>query len=484
MLKTRRRMSKVTFISYQGSVGESDKSWVQRQQLLHRTAIEFGKVDSDKMWTRNDLVISEFYRHHRDVLDDPRGGGLWAWKPWVILQTLEQVQTGDYVLYHDVGKPFREGDSRRGGSFNHGNVVELPIQSIIEWAEDHDGMFPGVNTPHYGPASQWTKRDCFVGMDCDREEIWRLPLVQAGYNAWKKTSLVTEFLHKWLKYCCDRRLVSDDENCLGLPNLHDFSEHRHDQSILTNLVRSESVVAYGSETIPTPYVRNFNYLVRRTGLDRVESIQAQTLTKLVTEAGGSKNLPVSVTSWVDLDLANRDFRSLDVLCIRTGQNKEEKLLESHLRAANWHVLDISELDPDRYGKIEGMISRLPVQYDWIFNYGVKDQALLVYLSRLLAQKLKPMAYMIAGLDHSLHFVGDETFNQFIQQLTHTRCLVPSVNARFQENLSLVVGTATNPVLSKKRRGKVIVASIQSGVPDELIDHSPISCSDSSSSKSS
>ena len=457
-------MAKVIITSFFGTSDLHDDSWSKRQRLLHSTAIDFGELDQEIKWSRKDLIDSEFYRNNKDVLDEPRGCGLWAWKPWVILQTLEQASNNDYVLYHDIGKPFRDGDKTRGGTYNCGNVIELPIHSIIEWAENHGGMFPGVNTPHYGPASKWTKRDCFIGMECDREEIWRLPLVQAGYNAWKKTPSVVEFLRLWLECCFDRRLISDDPNVLGQPNLPGFNEHRHDQSILTNLVRREGVKAYGSETDSTPYIRNFNYLVRRVGLDRVEHSGGRTLTRLVHEKSSSKNLPVSVTSWIDLDVSNKEISNLDVLCVHSGSNLEESLLQKFFKSSNWNVIGAGNPSTERLNRMKKEIIQLDQKFDWIFAYGYRDQALLVYLTRILVPLLKPMGFMIAGLDHSLNFTKDNTFDRFIKQLGQTRQLIPSVNCSAQAPSNLVIGTATNPVHLKKRREKVIVASIQAGLP--------------------
>ena len=457
-------MTKVTITSFYGTTGLQDDGWKKRQHLLHRSAIDFGEIDQEIKWSRNDLIKSEFYRENKDILDEPRGSGLWAWKPWVILRTLERVNNNDYVLYHDIGKPFRNGDATRGGTYDCGNVIELPIHSIIEWAENHGGMFPGVNTPHYGPASKWTKRDCFVGMECDREEIWSLPLVQAGYNAWKKTPSVIEFLRLWLDCCRDRRLISDDPNAFGQPNLPGFNEHRHDQSILTNLIRREGLKVYGSETDSTPYIRNFNYLVRRVGLDHVEHSDGPTLTRLVHENSGSKNLPISVTAWVDLDISNKEISEMDVLCVHSGSNPEESLLHNFFKPSSWHVVDAGNPSSECIDHVKKEIIQLDKKFDWIFAFGYKDQAFLVYLTKILVPLLKPMGFMIAGLDHSLNFSKDITFDRFVKQLGQKRQLIPSVNCSAQSPSNLVIGTATNPVHLKKRQERVIIASIQAGLP--------------------
>ncbi len=38
---------------------------------------------------------------------------------------------------------------------------------------------------------------------------------------------------EWLESCRDRRVLTDEPNTCGLPNLPGFVDHRHDQSVLS-----------------------------------------------------------------------------------------------------------------------------------------------------------------------------------------------------------------------------------------------------------
>ena len=45
------------------------------------------------------------------------------------------------------------------------------------------------------------------------------------------------FVSEWLTYAQDARAITDDDNVLGSNNYPDFREHRHDQAIMSLLVK-------------------------------------------------------------------------------------------------------------------------------------------------------------------------------------------------------------------------------------------------------
>ena len=189
-----------------------------------RSALEHGGVDDAVSWTRQRLMATDFYRHNATILSAPRGAGYWAWKPYVILEALRELDEGEFVFYSDVGR----GDGYRLGR---------SLSPLLAWTGTHgQGALPGVVVPGFGRSAQWTKRDCFVYMYCDEPRFWNHAQVQATYSVWQKRAPVLRLLEQWLACCCDARLVTDAPNVSGMDNLPSFRDHRHDQSILTNLV--------------------------------------------------------------------------------------------------------------------------------------------------------------------------------------------------------------------------------------------------------
>lgn len=243
-------------VSFASRNDPDDRFWARRQRRLARSAYRngFDRVDS---WTHEKLRKTDFYARHRAILDCPRGAGYWAWKPYLIFRTLSEAPADSVVVYWDVGRSHR-GDARRGNGFRG------PIDPLLRWCdEQNEGMLPGIYIPQHGPNRRWTKRDCFVLMDCDTPEYWEHPQIQATFSVWRKSEEALEFVREWMFYCTDRRIITDDPNSCGLPNHHGFKDHRHDQSVLTNLVLKRGLHCYGSPDQPLMNPKSLNALVAR-----------------------------------------------------------------------------------------------------------------------------------------------------------------------------------------------------------------------------
>ena len=200
---------KIKLITY------SDDKYRDRQKKLSARALELGCVDSVYEWTREELARTDLYRDNKELLDQPRGGGYWAWKPYIILQELSKMQENDLVVYLDSGdwisSSFRTFITRKMRTHN----IHLT-----------DGSYP---------CQEWTKRDCFVKMGCDATRYHENLQVEAGIIIAKKNAVTIHLLEEWQRWCLDPDVVSDspNTNTHSLPNLPGFNQHRHDQSILS-----------------------------------------------------------------------------------------------------------------------------------------------------------------------------------------------------------------------------------------------------------
>ena len=259
-------MSKTYFVSFSGSVGEQDTSLCERQSMLSDSARKYANIDEAIQWTRNDLLDHDFYLQNKSILDQPRGAGYWAWKPFVILQTLNKINKDDWLIYSDVGKPFRRGDDSRAGNSSIGNILYTPVDPIINFSAKHDGFMPGIWIPHYGKNMVWSKRDCFVGMGCDSSEYYDSGQVQATYSCWSNNEASRDFLMQWLRWCQVEAVITDNTNIYGKPNAAVFRDHRHDQSILTNLVIKNQITLFGPKDKTLGGHRDLNHIIRHIAL--------------------------------------------------------------------------------------------------------------------------------------------------------------------------------------------------------------------------
>ena len=269
-------MSKTYFISFSGSVDTPDETLLARQTLLNHSALTISNADEAIAWTREDLLDSDFYKRNQRILNQARGAGFWAWKPYVISKTLDQIGPNDWVVYSDIGKPFRRGDATRAGNLNIGNVMNSSFDSIIRYADNQGGFTPGIWIPHYGNAKVWTKRDCFVGMGCDDTQYHNSGQVQAGYSCWSNSKASRTFLQQWLNWVQVEAVITDQSNIYGKPNFPEFRDHRHDQSVMTNLVIKNNIQLFGPRTRSLDGFRDFNLILRHMALsDELADISQQ-----------------------------------------------------------------------------------------------------------------------------------------------------------------------------------------------------------------
>lgn len=156
-----------------------------------------------------------------------RGFGFWCWKAPLIIRSL---MGADAVLYMDVDYELRDvGPLDRALDVSPDGLVlfEYPFEQKI-----------------------WTRRDCFYYMDCDTPHYWNARHLEAGVSLWRKTEKSAQVLEEWMNFCQDRRIISDDPNTCGLHNHPEFKDHRHDQSVLTNLKTK-----YALPTLPITFLR-------------------------------------------------------------------------------------------------------------------------------------------------------------------------------------------------------------------------------------
>lgn len=152
-----------------------------------------------------------------NILKIKRGLGLCVWKPYIILEAFKNMQEGDLIIYLD------------SADMIHPNIFSYLENKLI----DNNMML--VPSPNRNLQKHFTKRDCFVMMDCDKQEYWDALQIEAGLIAVKKNDLTINILSEWLHYCKNDNIITDIDNVCGLENLPNFVTHRHDQSIMSNL---------------------------------------------------------------------------------------------------------------------------------------------------------------------------------------------------------------------------------------------------------
>ena len=223
----------------------------QIQTLLVKSAIDQG-AHRVSMWHPEHLKETKFYERHRDILDRPRGGGYWLWKPYIILMELERLGKGDYLIYHDCGRK------------NKPDIIRQPLHHATQWVHDNlGGMLPGSYTPRYGRNAKWTKGECFAVMGCEAPLYKEHPQIQASVSVWERHDASMDFVREWLHWCTNPAALLDDRIDPTIPDDPDFVDHRHDQSVLTLLAIKRGLKCMGSPLECHYGERKINGLIER-----------------------------------------------------------------------------------------------------------------------------------------------------------------------------------------------------------------------------
>lgn len=196
------------------AVNYADKKFKRAQKLNSRTArqwgagrvIEYGPEDID----------DTFRRQNQEILDAPRGGGYYLWKPYIYRKAYDELDEGDYLVYIDSGA-----------------VYVNKIQYLIDCMERENVPLMIFSLEQGRIEKGNTKRDAFVLTGCDEAKYTDTPQSIGGYFVCKKAPEVETYLDEVLRYAQDIRIISDRPNVMGLPDYGEFTDHRHDQSVIS-----------------------------------------------------------------------------------------------------------------------------------------------------------------------------------------------------------------------------------------------------------
>lgn len=178
--------------------------------------VKSDNFDNIFAYTDKDIINTDFFKENKEILELNRGAGYWLWKPYLILETLKKMKDGDFLFYSDSGDLLLKGTK---------NFIS---RSVLE------GKTKIISTSFF-IQKDYTKRDCFVFMNCDSDEYWNAYQVEAGIIGFVKNEENIAFIEEWLEYCKNKYILTDYPNACGFKNFDGFIDHRHDQSILTNL---------------------------------------------------------------------------------------------------------------------------------------------------------------------------------------------------------------------------------------------------------
>jgi hypothetical protein len=184
--------------------------------------------DTATHYKEEDLRKTPFWSENAGILEQERGAGYWLWKPHLVLQKLREVGPNDVVVYNDIGR-------YAVGSFEP--FPRLPLAAINLAALSPKRFLHGFKTD-WLVQGNYTKRDCFIALDADTEEMHRASQVSGCPLFYLPSQDSFDFLETWLELAKNPHLLTDIPDELGAP-LPEFEDHRHDMAIASILLHQK-----------------------------------------------------------------------------------------------------------------------------------------------------------------------------------------------------------------------------------------------------
>lgn len=236
-------------------------------------------ADEAFLITQSQLKLTDFYRDNQKLLDQPRGIGFWAWKPYILLDLMKGMSDGAIAIYLDAGVQAINNlkyviDRMDQDIFLFGNMHEHAhwckrdiIEAIMPWTPP-DSLLKelGLTRKAVGNGTEIY----LGGLTEEQMYRWRsAPWDRFGKQAqasaifMRVTSQTKAFVQEWLDWCLfdGGRLIDDSPS--RTPNHVEFAENRYDQSILTSLQYREGVDLHwwpasyqGGSTYPRGFKEN------------------------------------------------------------------------------------------------------------------------------------------------------------------------------------------------------------------------------------
>lgn len=171
---------------------------------------------------------------------DGKKGGYWIWKAYIIYDSIRKLNDGDLLVYADSGCELMKNTS---GWESHFDLLNSNDGIFFQYREDKNYGWNTYN-PKFTDSPKlkyWVKKNTIehFQMMFESDNNWlEKNKLMAGFIILKKTPATLQLIKDWLDVMLFYpELVTDPLISERYNQQPGFSSHRHDQSILSIIVR-------------------------------------------------------------------------------------------------------------------------------------------------------------------------------------------------------------------------------------------------------
>lgn len=203
--------------------GGGSTNYYDAVKRICQQATECRCFDSINGYTDANLKSNkDFWTVHGNfITSNKRGYGYWLWKPYIILEMLQKIHDGDILLYADAGCEIDKSE-----------IQYLEQAFTLVKSE----LILGTQTCK---EKMWTKMDLILHMDMLNDTYLESAQRAGTVLLMLKCDKTFDFVKKWYELCCNYHFIDDSPSVNK--NLPCFKEHRHDQSVLSLLMKKKWV---------------------------------------------------------------------------------------------------------------------------------------------------------------------------------------------------------------------------------------------------
>jgi hypothetical protein len=180
-----------------------------------------------KYWTFPDFILQdkqwkdhlEFWFQHNASLPSARGAGYWFWKGPLIKHHLKKLKEAEFLIYADVDL------------IDHLSWLPRLLEKMV--ATGKNGAIYELEFNE----EDWTKADVLHNMCGERfVEVYAKTRQYSGnFLVLRKEAATMKFVDEWIAASSNFHWISDARSIY--PNVPTFQEHRHDQSLISLLLK-------------------------------------------------------------------------------------------------------------------------------------------------------------------------------------------------------------------------------------------------------
>lgn len=201
-------------------------------ERLYKQTQKCGLFDNVFKHDENYLNDQPEWACHKLFVDsNPRGFGFWLWKPWLIRHHMSKLNIGDRLMYADSGCEIIPSVYKHLENLLHVQDFDICI--------GFPGLDDGLKKEPY-TTKQWTKKALLDRVNLS-DEILNSKQRQASTMIITINEHTINTVDRWLGLCVENNYRNLNDDNYGVENYPEFIDHRHDQAILSLVLKKSSL---------------------------------------------------------------------------------------------------------------------------------------------------------------------------------------------------------------------------------------------------